>query len=187
MTKSVFIVSQKTILTESLSLEVEDDIDDMFEIFRSGNIATFGDMADDNERGLCVFGCLMESFATCLDLSWRPHDAVIALTLHGLDTIDDHDIVASALHRGDDIINTRRMKTMICLTSITTQSRISRHDLFTRLFATTVGPSDGRCVFLQVMDDLQYHRGLTDAWLTSEEIDGTSHDRRADDSDKLGE
>ncbi len=37
------------------------------------------------------------------------------------------------------------------------------------------------------MDDLEYHRRLADTWLTSEEVDGTGHDRRTDDSDKLGE
>ncbi len=138
MTKPILIISQETIFAESLSFEVEDDIDDVLQILGSGNIATFGDMADDDECRLGRFGSLMEEFATGFDLSWCPHDAFIVTRLHRLDTIDDDDIILFFVHGGDDIIHASRMKTMICLTSITTQSRISRHDLGTRLFTATV-------------------------------------------------
>lgn len=115
MTKSIFIISQKAIFTESFSFQVEDDIDDMFEIFGSGNITTFGDMTDDDEGRLRLFGSLMEEFTAGFDLSWCPHDAFVVTRLHRLDTIDDDDVVAFFVHGGDDIIDIRGMKTMISL------------------------------------------------------------------------
>lgn|GEM_PF-2932582 len=45
--KSVFLVSQKPVMTIPITLEITDYIDNMLQIFRSGNLSSLGHMSDE--------------------------------------------------------------------------------------------------------------------------------------------
>ena len=68
--KSIFLVSDKSKLPVAFSFDIQDSIDDMFEVFWTCDFTSLGDVSDHEECCSCILGCMIEGVTTNSYLTW---------------------------------------------------------------------------------------------------------------------
>lgn len=175
MSKSIFIVSQKSQISSAIALHIQDHIDDMLQILGTSDFTTFGDMPNNNNCHLCSFCQIIEKLCTRPHLPRRTRISIMIMRHHSLDTIHDNKLIPIMLDRISDRFHMGCIKKIISLTMIRVQSRISLHDLRRGFFSRKIRPLELWRGSQHIMNNLQGKSRFTNTRLSCKEIERISY------------
>ena len=98
--ETIFDTAQNAISIVAVALELQNDIDDMFQNLRSRDCSLFGNVAYDENWNAAAFGIFEQRCGTFANLRHTPCRRVDKVGVHRLNRVDDH-------HVGTYLVNLR--------------------------------------------------------------------------------
>ena len=111
-TKTVFHSTQNTITLISITLKKQNSIDEVFEGFRTSEIAIFGDMTDEDNGGIGRLGKMHKSLCDGSHLCHATWSATLRIGIHDTHGVDDDNRVSRRLKSSYYIFDNFAMKKM---------------------------------------------------------------------------